>query len=74
MKLEMMMKKMVLKMRNMIVRVFMMIRRRHIGKKIMIIRIILIIKRIRNKLRFKIKKTLILKQEKEESKKENRER
>ena len=52
----------------------MMIRRRHIGKKIMIIRIILIIKRIRNKLRFKIKKTLILKQEKEESKKENRER
>ena len=68
------MKKMVLKMRSMIVRVFMMIRRRHIGKKIMIIRIILIIKRIRNKLRFKIKKTLILKQEKEESKKENRER
>ena len=67
------MKKMVLKMRSMIVRVFMMIRRRHIGKKIMIIRIILIIKRIRNKLRFKIKKTLILKQEKEESKKENRE-
>jgi hypothetical protein len=66
------MRMMQLKMMTMIVRGFMMIRRKLIGKKILISMIIKIL-RIENKIKFKTKKTLILKQEKEENKKENKE-
>jgi hypothetical protein len=63
-------------MRIKIVRVFMMIRKKHTGKRILIIKTILIIKmlKIKSRLKFKIKKMLILKPEREESKRENKER
>ena len=68
--------KMGLKMMITIVRVFMMIRKKHTGKRILIIKTILIIKmqKIKSRLKLKIKKMLILKPEREESKRENRER
>jgi len=71
-----MMMKMGLKMRITIVRVFMMIRKKHTGKRILIIKTILIIKmpKIKSRLKFKIRRMLILKPEREESKRENRER
>jgi hypothetical protein len=71
-----MMMKMGLRTRNMIVRVFLTIKRRLTGKRILIIKKMLIIKmvKIRNRLKFKIRRAHILRQEKGESKKENRER
>jgi hypothetical protein len=71
-----MMMKMGLKMMITIVRVFMMIRKKHTGKRILIIKTILIIKmqKIKSRLKLKIKKMLILKPEREESKRENREK
>ena len=68
--------KMGLKMMITIVRVFMMIRKKHTGKRILIIKTILIIKmqKIKSRLKLKIKKMLILKPEREESKRENREK
>ena len=68
--------KMGLKMRITIVRVFMMIRKKHTGKRILIIKTISIIKmqKIKSRFKFKIRRMFILKLEREESKRENRER
>jgi hypothetical protein len=54
----------------------MMIRKKHTGKRTLIIKTILIIKmpKIKSRLKFKIRRMLILKPEREESKRENRER